>query len=147
MLHNFGAQPQTIDDWLRLVSRCCNDARVLLRGNATSGAWEHAGFSVECALKAAVMAHHRFNRWPSREHRPDLYGHNLRLLMREAGINDAALLRDRIAPRWQVVLLWGRGDTYNPGAMPSKAARDMVEAACGSDGVLRWIGSRFRLNM
>jgi hypothetical protein len=142
-----GAQPNTIEDWLRLVNRNCNDARALLKVRSSSTAWQCAGFAVECTLKAAVMSHHRWNAWPSRERRLDLYGHNLHLLMREAGIQELQLLRDPIAHKWQTVLLWGRGDTYNPGAMPLRVAKDMVEAACGPDGVIQWIDTRFRLSM
>jgi hypothetical protein len=141
------SNPQSVEDWLSLVRRNCAAAHTLLLKNMTSEAWNHAGFAIEAALKAAIMVYRRFNTWPSRGLRQDLYGHNLFHLLAEAGIDIKKLSKDPVAYKLQTVLLWNRGDTYNPKAMPRRVAASMVEAACGSNGVRSWIGTRFRLNI
>jgi hypothetical protein len=140
-------QADTVEDWLRLARRQEAAARALLDKKLTADAWGHAGFGVECTLKAAIIKHQRFNRWPSRSLRADLHTHNLFYLMQEAGIQSADLHNDPIAPKWQTVLLWRRGDAYDPAAMPVKVAQDMLDAAYGSDGVVAWICRRFRLHI
>ena len=144
---NFGIEPNSIEGWCTLSARGCLTAQVLLGAKQTIDAWAHAGLAVECALKASVMAHHRFNRWPSRELRPDLYTHDLKHLAREAGIDFKALVRDPIASHFQTALLWRRTEGYNPNAMPMHVAADMVTSACGPNGVVQWLASRYRLTI
>jgi hypothetical protein len=141
------SEPQSVEDWLALVRRNCAAAQELLKKNMTAEAWYHAGFAIEAAVKAAIMVYHRFNTWPSRGLRQDLYEHKLHSLLQEAGIDVKQLTKDPVAHKLQTVLLWNRGDTYNPKAMPRRVAASMVEAACGSDGVRSWIGARFRLDI
>ena len=114
-----------------------------MRAKITADAWNHAGFAVECAVKAAIMARLRLNVWPSRDHRAEFYTHNLHDLCKILGIQFNT--RDPVAPKWQTVLLWGRSDSYYPGAMPIKVASDMIEAGCGPEGVIPWLIGRFRL--
>jgi HEPN domain-containing protein len=137
----------SVEDWCRIATRAQASARTLLSNKHTAEAWGASGFAVECALKAAIMSRHRFNRWPSREERPDLYSHDLRHLFAEAGIDLQALIRDPPAPKLQTVLLWRRGEGYNPKAMPEKVARDIVDAALGPEGVIEWLCMRFRLTI
>jgi hypothetical protein len=92
----------SVEEWMTLQRRSCQAARVLLRAKIAADAWNHAGFSVECALKAAIMRHQRLNTWPSRAHRPELYTHNLRDLARLANIT--FLTTDPTASRWCVAL-------------------------------------------
>lgn len=93
------------------------------------------------------MTHRRFNRFPPKESRPDLYTHNLMHLAREAGIDFGGLARDPIAPHFQTVLLWNRGEGYNPSPMPMRIAEDMVSSACGPNGVIQWLATRYRLTI
>src|SRR5262245_9328384 len=127
-----------------LMRRNCAAAHALLKQKITANAWSDAGFAVECALKAAIMRHRRFKRWPTKSSRPDLYTLSLHRLIGEAGLTLSP--RDPLAPKWQTVLLWRREDTYGAKPMPVKVARNMVEAACASDGVIAWLTTRFRLD-
>ena len=138
--------PNSPDDWRALALRQEASARHLLDGAFTGDAFFHAGISVEAMLKAAVMKHEGLNRWPDRSDRRELYSHNLVRLAGLAGVEIFDLAHDPIAPRWQVVRLWKRAEAYDPAVMPLRVARDMVEAACGSEGVNRWIEHRFRLD-
>ena len=133
-------------DWIVLWRRHCAAARHDLAGKQTALAWLNAGFAVECALKAAIMRHQRLNGWPARASRPDLYQHDLANLAREAGIDISRLTHDPVFPAWCVVRQWQRGDSYNPKPMPVRVARDMVESACGAEGVIQWLIERFRLD-
>ena len=144
-MFDFGSDPQTAEAWCQVAARNRAVALTLLKAKHTIDAWGHAGFSVECTLKAAAMVHQRFNRWPTRDSRPDLYSHNLVHLMREAGLDPTSLIHDPIAGAFQTVLLWRRTEGYNPKAMPIKVASDMVEAACGVEGVVEWLCKRYRL--
>ena len=140
-------QARTIDHWIALIQRNQSAARILLKQNVTAEAWYHAGFAVECAMKAAIMRHRRYNAFPDRETNPELYVHNLHALAVEAGLDIKALVRDPIATNLQVVLMWGRSASYDPKPMPVTVARDMVEAACGADGVIAWLDRRFRIGI
>ncbi|MCJ2096171.1 hypothetical protein MKK67_27270 [Methylobacterium sp. J-072] len=146
-MFDLGGQPETARDWFRLAEKQAGVARTLLAARHTIDAWSHAGFAAECALKAAVCRHQRFNRWPSQAERPDLYTHNFTDLMALAGIDRAQLKRDPVGPAWMTVLLWRRTESYNPGAMPLKMAEDMCAAALGANGVLQWLDSRYRLSI
>ena len=85
------------------------------------------------------------NRWPDRNERREYYTHNLSQLLRLAQIDIFQLDPDPIRAKLGVVLLWQRGEGYNPTSMPTNVARDMCESALGEEGVNRWIESRFRL--
>lgn len=144
---NFGAQPETIESWCRLAARAQLSARTLLWAKLPGEAWTASGFAVEYALKAAVMAHQRFNRFPGKDQRPDLYTHDLKHLAREAGIDFRGLVRDPVAAHLQTVLLWKRSEAYNPTMMPMRVAEDMVSSACGPSGVIQWLATRYRLTI
>ena len=144
---NFGVQPETIEGWCRLSGRARLSARTLLGAKLPGEAWTASGFAVEYALKAAVMAHQRFNRFPGKDQRPDLYTHDLKHLAREAGIDFRGLVRDPVAAHFQTVLLWKRSEAYNPTTMPMRIAEDMVASACGPSGVLQWLATRYRLTI
>ena len=73
--------------------------------------------------------------------RPDLWTHDLRALVKIAGI--VLAVGHPTAPAWHVVLQWDRAQGYDPERMPRKVAQGMVEAAFGQFGVVTWI----RLNL
>ena len=104
---------------------------------ACAQAVQHAGFAVECALKAYIWHQERFNQWPSRETRPDLYTHSLVTLRTVAGIKVDPT--EPSAPHWHIMLQWNRNQGYDPRPMPRKVARSYVDAAFGADGVATWL--------
>lgn len=97
----------------------------------------HAGFIVECCLKAYIMHRERLNSWPSIAARRELYTHDLRKLCEIAEI--AMDATDELAPAWHVVLEWDRNQAYDVGLMPTKVAIAMLEAASGEKGVASWL--------
>lgn len=97
----------------------------------------HAARATECALKAYIWRTERFNQWPSRRDRDELYTHDLRRLRSVAGIMVDPT--EATAPSWHVMLQWDRNQGYDPKPMPSKVAQGFVEAAFGPDGVVTWL--------
>jgi hypothetical protein len=85
----------------------------------------------------------RSNRWPPKEFRPEFYTHDLADLAAFAGINVRGLVKDKIFPQWLVVRAWHRGDTYDIVPMRATVAQDILDAACGPDGVIAWLMKRF----
>jgi hypothetical protein len=130
--------PNSIEGWLQLSRSHEGSAKLLAENKdlAAQGFW-HAGMAVECALKAYIFKKERFNDWPSKERRPDLWTHDLRELVKVAGI--VLKPSDPTAAAWHVVLQWDRAQGYDPKPMPRKVARSMVEASFGPAGVATWI--------
>lgn len=123
-------------------------ACALLAAKQPNRAWIEAGFAVECCLKAAIMSKERLNRWPSPGGEPELWTHDLVALAKRLGITAAALdPRDTASPSWKLVFEWERGHGYAIDKLPLKYAEQMYEAAFGPNGVVRWLASRFRLNI
>jgi len=104
---------------------------------AAAQAHYHAGLAAECALKAYIWHLERFNKWPEKDARPELWSHNLRALKDKAGILIKST--DSNAPCWHVVLQWDRNQGYDPKPMPRKVAKAMVDATFGTDGVVTWL--------
>jgi hypothetical protein len=136
--------PQTVEEWCSLALQKQRAAALLLANGQFEEAWVNAGFAVECALKAAIFAKERFNSWPSRDARPDLYIHDISRLMSIAQLDLVALVDEPIAAKFMTVRLWRRSDGYKT-RRPGNVARDICDAAFSPDGVLKWIGSRFQI--
>lgn len=132
------ADPNSVDEWLAVVKQHEATAVTMCENRvAARMGYDHAALAVECALKAYIWHLERFNQRPSKDERPDLYSHNLRLLKDTAKITIKPT--DATAPSWFVVLQWDRGQYYDPKPMPRSVARSMVEAAFGAKGVVTWI--------
>jgi hypothetical protein len=132
------SNPNSVADWLSLCKQHETAAKLMADDkSAAAQGFFHAGLAVECALKAYIWHLERFNRWPDKDARPDLYTHNLRLLKDAAKIT--LRTTDVNAPSWHIVLQWDRNQGYDPKPMPRKVARAMVEAVFGEDGVVTWL--------
>lgn len=130
---------QSADDWRRRAREKEQAAKVLATDRKTArDGYVQAGFAVEYALKAVIQKRHRFNRWPDKNERPDLYVHNLRPLIVAAGIDPQALSPE-LRKNLSVVSNWDRGHDYAAERMPRKVVRDMIECAFGEDGVMTWL--------
>ena len=107
------------------------------RRNAVE-AWDACGTSVEFALKAVILKRERWNRWPDKADRPDLYTHDLRRLMALAGLDSSSIPRPMM-PRFKTVLSWSRENEYQSALVPRRQARQIYEHAFGPDGVIEWL--------
>lgn len=130
------ADPQSVADWLRLAAMHERMARLGCddRLAAQQGQW-HTGMGVEAALKAYIMHVRRLNRWPDPP--SPLHTHNLRILVREAGI--VLNSQHPVGPAWHVMLQYDRSQGYEPKPMPRRVARSYLEAAFGPSGVVTWL--------
>jgi hypothetical protein len=130
--------PQSPAEWMALAEQHEKSARVLAGDRVAAGqAYFHVGVATECAIKAYIMGRERLNSWPDRALRPELHTHDLRKLVKIAGIQ--LRTKDPVGPSWKVVLDWDRNQAYDPNLMPRKVARSMIEAAFGPKGVVTWI--------
>lgn len=134
------ADPNSPSEWLALAAQHEVSARLLAENKIGAGqSVFHVGLAVEAALKAYIMYVERLNGWPSKEARPELYTHDLRALVKAAGIKLTPL--DPRAASWHLVLQWDRGQGYEPQTPSRKFARSWVRAASGEEGVVTWIRS------
>jgi hypothetical protein len=94
------------------------------------------------------MKKERLNRWPDRSSAPDLWTHDLRDLFRRLGVDPLGLdSKNPVSPALKMVLDWRRDHGYSVGKVPIKHARDLCEAAFGSNGTIPWLAGLYRLNI
>ena len=118
------------------------EARALLRAGLPNGAYYLAGYSIECALKACIAKSTRRYDFRDKKRVDGSYTHNLRELVRVAGIEKdlaARTSRDRLfADKWEIVCLWSENSRYQE--HDSAKAAELIEAiGARNHGVLKWI--------
>lgn len=102
-----GETAETVEEWIELYRTQRKIAEMLVRDPTVYvQAWSHAGFSIECLIKAAIMSQQRLNRWPSRKERKDLYVHTIQELLALLGIKLILLIQ---LPRHGLSCSGGRG--------------------------------------
>jgi HEPN domain-containing protein len=124
--------------WNRVANKRATAAAMRESRQHCRESWLASGSAVEFALKACIMRRERLNSWPTREHRSDLYHHNLRRLFEQAGI-DLGNAPKNVRVSLRVVLDWDRYHDYQAGRMPRKQAKEMYESAFGANGVIEWL--------
>lgn len=107
-----------------------DDAGVLLADGRTTGAVYLAGYSVECVLKALVLA------TVPAAHRPDVLdefrgakAHNFDWLRGLYAAYGGARTPPAVVRSFYVVDPWGTRLRYRPGALPADQARRFLAAA------------------
>jgi len=129
----------TIDGWWgRVESKRAVALKMVDDRAHCREAWQAAGTAVEFAFKAVIMKRERMNRWPDKSERPDLHTHDLRVLLRIAGVDPRGLERP-LRASIRTVLDWDRSHDYAVGSMERRVARSMVDATFGPDGVVTWL--------
>ncbi|MCF6112010.1 hypothetical protein [Mesorhizobium muleiense] len=132
------------DEWMKLARSYAKVAETLVENKELCfHAWRNAGFAVECSVKAVIMFHHRWNKWPEKSEMPGVYVHDLAKLVRVAQIVLDPL--HPTAPSWHTAMHWNRTQSYNPQNMPRKMARSMLAAATGNNGVIPWLATTYQL--
>jgi HEPN domain-containing protein len=128
---------------LRSLARVrLKEARVLLKGKLFDGAYYLAGYAIECALKACVASKTKRHDYPDKQTVADSYTHDLKTLLRVAGLNaelEQATVADKaLQAHWQVVLGWKEVSRYQrtSGAMATALVRAVADT---QHGVLRWL--------
>ena len=118
------------------------EAKALLRAGLPNGAYYLAGYSIECALKACIAKSTRRHDFPDKKRVDASYTHDLRELVRLAGLNEklrALSRQDGIFEKhWEAVEEWWEGSRYDEHTLVD--AEKLIEAiGARNHGIIRWI--------
>jgi HEPN domain-containing protein len=123
------------------------DAKALLAARRWSGDYYLAGYAVECALKACVIARlMKTDQFPERRYSEQCWTHNLTQLFGVAGLKaafDADLAVDlTLEANWVIVRDWNESSRYT--RKTKKKAGALYDAITDKKhGVFLWIKSRW----
>ena len=119
------------------------DAKALLAARRWSGAYYLSGYAVECALKACVIVYlMKTDEFPERRYSEQCWTHNLRELVRLAGLQtafDASLAVNPVLKTyWETVQEWDESSRYI--RRTRKESRSLFKAITDKNhGVLSWV--------
>ena len=118
------------------------EARALLSLGLWDGAYYLAGYAVECAIKACIAKGTQRHEFPDKRKVESSHSHNLRELIRVAGLEDARLEQASNNPdfrkNWDVVEHWSVQSRYRRHSRES--AHELLMAVGGRrHGVISWI--------
>jgi hypothetical protein len=131
--------------WQQLAARWLADAQGLLDGHRWSAAYYLAGYSVECGLKACVLARVAVSPeviFDDRKFSKKCWTHSVLELVKHAGL-ESTLAADVLANRtlgsnWIVVKDWNEQARYQ--TFSHQRAKKLYSAiADNPDGVMQWI--------
>ncbi|HYW41377.1 MAG TPA: HEPN domain-containing protein [Bryobacteraceae bacterium] len=118
------------------------EATALLRLGLFDGAYYLAGYAVECALKACIAKGTQRGEFPDKKKVESSYSHNLRELIRVAGLDEARLEQADKDPdfrtNWDVVLSWSEQSRYRR-HRPESAQTLLGAVGDRRHGVVSWI--------
>jgi hypothetical protein len=114
----------------------------LLKLGLFDGAYYLAGYAVECALKACIAKGTRRCEFPDRKKVESSHSHNLRDLIRVAGLDEARLEQAAKDPdfrtNWDVVQSWSEQSRYRR-HRPESAQALLGAVGDRRHGVISWI--------
>ena len=128
---------------LQLLARIrLQEARALLKGGHSDGAYYLAGYAVECGLKACIAKGIERYEFPDKKKVDASHTHNLRELIRVANLEKARLDEASRDPafrdNWDVVQAWSEQSRY--WRSDAATAQRLVKAiGDGKHGALSWI--------
>jgi hypothetical protein len=135
----------TRSEWQRLARRWLADGKVLLDNHRWGAAYYLAGYTVECGLKACILA--RVGATPevifeTRKFSESCWTHNVLELVRLAGLEPARIAdiaaNPALAANWAVVKDWTEKVRYR--RVPQRMAKKLFSAITNNPhGVMRWI--------
>jgi HEPN domain-containing protein len=129
-------------DFKKLAKSRLREAGILLERRQYSGAYYLCGYVVECGLKACIAKAMKRFQYPDLEFVRSCYTHNLKDLLRTAGLQPE-LQRQCAADRqfdvnWGIVSNWSEQSRYATKSGPD--ARAIFDAVSDrAHGVLQWI--------
>lgn len=136
--------------WQALAEERVLDADALIRAGRWSGAYHLAGYSIECGLKACVLAFiesgHSDVIFLTKKFSENCWTHDISELVQLAGLRTTRDLDAAANPilgvNWAVVTQWKEISRYN--IIPEFDARRLYEAVTeAANGVLPWIRIRW----
>jgi hypothetical protein len=118
------------------------EAKALLDLQLFDGAYYLAGYAVECALKACIAKTTRRHEFPEKDKVNRSYSHNLRELVRVAGLEDDLAARVKADQKferfWDTVEVWSEQSRYR--RYSARSAEELLTAVANEqNGVIAWI--------
>ncbi|MBI1749192.1 MAG: HEPN domain-containing protein [Acidobacteria bacterium] len=134
-------------DLQRLTELRIREAKALLDGGCSEGAYYLAGYAVECAIKAYVAKRTREHDFPDKALIEKVYRHDPEELVRGAGLEKD--LRDEMdrdkdfAVNWAIVKNWSEKSRYNASISEEDARELHASIVDPAHGVLEWLKKRW----
>jgi HEPN domain-containing protein len=130
------------DDLQELANLRIREAKILFKAGEYSGAYYLAGYAVECALKGCIARKTQRFDFPDKSRVMQSYTHNLRELLKLAGLNDelesAKKQSGKFAGGWDEVCKWTEESRYS--IWTKSDAEQIIDAIVRrKDGMLIWI--------
>jgi hypothetical protein len=130
-------------DLQRLSRLRASEATVLLDGENFAGSYYLMGYAVECAIKSAIAKQTKRHDFPDKQLAADSYKHDLRSLMKTAGLWRAFEVEIHSNPargdNWSVVKDWNEASRYMLSVSDAQA-RDLYSACTNkANGMLSWL--------
>ena len=118
------------------------EAKALLDQGFFDGAYYLAGYAVECAIKACIAKGTRRHEFPDNTKVQSSHTHDLRKLIKVAGLEDAWIEQARTDPHfrtnWDLVQSWSEQSRYR--RYSPESARDLLVAVGDRrHGAISWI--------
>ena len=118
------------------------EATALLQLGLFDGAYYLAGYAVECALKASIAKETQRGEFPDRRKVESSHSHNLRDLVKVAGLDEVQLAQAGKDPdfrtNWDVVQSWSEQSRYRR-HRPESARALLGAVGDRRHGVISWI--------
>src|ERR1017187_5657861 len=129
-------------DFQELSKVRLKEATALLKLGLFDGAYYLAGYAVECALKACIAKGSQRCEFPDKKKVESSHSHNLRDLIRVAGLDEARLEQAGKDPafksNWEVVQSWSEQSRYRR-HRPESAQAMLGAVGDRGHGVISWI--------
>jgi hypothetical protein len=132
-------------DFQQLAKLRLREAKLLLRANAPDGAYDLAGYAVECALKACISKQTLRHDFPDLKLARDSYTHNAKALVLVAGLKspfEEVMRQSEFASRWEIVIQWSEESRYS--SHSQREALDLIDAIENRrHGILQWLKKHY----
>lgn len=135
---------RTRQDFQRVSTSRIGEAETLLAAGQWDGAFYLGGYSVECALKSCIIKLlMTTDAFPDRKLSDDCYKHDLKLLLKRAGLEDDVKNDEPVWDRWQIVARWSEQSRYEFGREESEVREFLSAINDTPEGVLPWLRQRW----
>jgi len=130
----------------RLAHERIEDAEALYAAGRYSAAYYLAGYSIECALKAAICRKLQRHTLPARSLLNNVFNHELEKLLIQSDLSTDFTLdgaaRPLLAANWATLRDWNESKRYQRNSRLQ--ARDIIRAVhVGPDSMLPWLVARW----
>lgn len=119
------------------------DAKALLNAGGYAGAYYLAGYSVECAIKAAIAKETRRHDFPNKTLAQNSWTHDLKKLLQTANLWRQLEIdmekNPELGLNWAVTKEWTEESRYALGTSHKQAADLYLACTARTHGILSWL--------